>query len=148
MHKLKATLMLTALLSTGMLMAQEPATPSSNDTQINQSAPQGGESHGRHAMNPNRQAKHLAKELGLSQDQVAQIKPILADRDQQIQTLRGDTSLAPQDRHEKMRSIMQDSKSKIEAVLNDSQKQQFEQMLANRRAHHKGGTAAASGQPS
>lgn len=146
MHKLKTTLVLTALLSTGMLMAQEPATPSSNDTQINQTASQ-SEGHGRHAMNPNRQAKHLAKELGLSQDQVAQIKPILADRDQQIQSLRGDNSLAPQDRREKMRGIMQDSKSKIEAVLNDSQKQQFEQMLASRRAHHKGG-AAPSGQPS
>jgi protein CpxP len=146
MLKLKATLVLTALLSTGMLMAQEPATPSSNDTR-NQTAPQGAEGHGRQAMNPNRQAKHLAKELNLSQDQVAQIKPILADRDQQVQSLRGDTSLAPQDRREKMRGIMQDSKSKIEAVLNDSQKQQFEQMLANRRAHRKGG-AAPSGQPS
>ncbi|KAA6464747.1 hypothetical protein DYQ86_01935 [Acidobacteria bacterium AB60] len=97
-------------------------------------------------MNPDKQAKHLAKELGLSQDQVAQIKPILADRDQQIQSLRADTTLAPQDRHQKMRALMQDSKSKIEAVLNDSQKEQFEQMIANRRGHHKG--AQPSGQSS
>lgn len=137
MRTLKASLVLTALLSTGMLVAQAPATNS--DTQLStQSAPEG---HGRHAMNPDRQAKHLAKELNLTQDQVAQIKPILESRKQQIESLRSDSSLAPQDRHAKMQVIQQDSKSKIEAVLNDTQKQQFEQMLANRRAHHKGAPA-------
>lgn len=90
----------------------------------------------RHAPNAKRQARHLAKTLGLSQDQVAQIKPILADRIQQMQSLRADTTLSPQDRREKARAIMQDSRSKIEAVLNDQQKQQFEQMLAQRRARH------------
>jgi len=41
------------------------------------------------------------------------------------------------------RSIcLQDSNSKIEAVLNDTQKQQFEQMLQERRAHHKAQTRA------
>jgi hypothetical protein len=30
---------------------------------------------------------------------------------------------------------MQDSKGKLEAALNDTQKQQFEQMLAERRSH-------------
>ena len=34
-----------------------------------------------------------------------------------MQSLRGDTSLAPQDRREKMRGIMQDSKSKIMDVI-------------------------------
>jgi Spy/CpxP family protein refolding chaperone len=33
-----------------------------------------------------------------------------------------------------MQGIQQDSKNKIEAVLNDQQKQQFEQMLQERRA--------------
>jgi Spy/CpxP family protein refolding chaperone len=148
MRTLKATLVLTALLSTGMLMAQEPATPSNQDTQVStQSAPQPDANGKHHGMNPNKQAKHLARELNLTKDQVAQIKPILADRDQQIQSLRSDSNLAPQDRHAKMRAIQQDSKGKIEAVLNDTQKQQFEQMLANRRAHHKG-APAPSGQPS
>jgi len=32
--------------------------------------------------------------------------------------------------------------AKIEAVLNDTQKQQFEQMLQERRAHHKAQTRA------
>src|SRR5258708_5421760 len=135
MYTTKATIVLGALLSSGMLVAQAPANPNP-DTQLStQSAPQAAPQQGmgrQHEMNPNKQAHHLAKELGLSKDQVQQIKPILADRDQQIMSLRGDANLAPQDRREKMRSIQQDSKSKIEAVLNDSQKQQFEQMMANR----------------
>jgi protein CpxP len=138
----KATIVLGAILSSGLLMAQAPANPNP-DTQLStQSAPQAAPQQGmgrQHEMNPNKQAHHLAKSLGLSKDQVQQIRPILADRDQQIQSLRGDANLAPQDRREKMRSIQQDSKGKIEAVLNDSQKQQFEQMLANRRGHRKGG---------
>jgi len=142
----KATIVLGAILSSGMLMAQAPANSSPDTSLSAQSAPQNStqaapqQGMGRHhEMNPNKQAHHLAKALGLSKDQVQQIRPILADRDQQMQSLRGDANLAPQDRREKMRSIQQDSKSKIEAVLNDNQKQQFEQMMANRRGHHKGG---------
>lgn len=130
-----ATLLLTALLSTGALMAQQTATTPDQTS----NAPQAGQAQSgehRHAMNPDKQAKHLAKKLGLSQDQVAQIKPILADRQSQMQSLRADTSLSREDRRTKAQSIQQDSASKIEAVLNDSQKQQFEQMLADRRSHH------------
>jgi hypothetical protein len=41
------------------------------------------------------------------------------------------------DRRAKLRSIRDDSKGKIEAVLNDQQKLQFEQMMASRRSHQK-----------
>jgi len=81
-------------------------------------------------------AKHLGKKLGLSNEQVAQLKPILEDRQQQMQTLRSDTSLNDQDRQAKARGVMQDSKTRIEALLNDTQKQQFEQMLQERRSRH------------
>jgi hypothetical protein len=135
MQTRKATIFLTALLSTGALMAQQATTApdqANNAPQAVQS--QSGEH--RHAMNPDKQAKHLAKKLGLSQDQVAQIKPILAERQSEMQSLRADSTLTQQDRRAKAQGIQQDSKSKIEAVLNDTQKQQFEQMLAQRRAHH------------
>ncbi len=135
MHTRKATIFLTALLSTGVLLAQQPETTQAPATDAPQAAQtQPGEHH--HHMSPNKQANHLAKKLGLSADQVAQIKPILAERQSEMKTLRADTSLNPQDRRAKVMSIQQDSRSKIEAVLTDSQKQQFEQMLAERRAHH------------
>ena len=88
-----------------------------------------------HAPNPQRQAKHMGKKLGLSADQVAKLEPILADRAQQVQSVRSDTTLAQQDRMAKLRGIRQDSETKIEALLTDSQKQAFEQMKQNRKAH-------------
>ncbi len=145
MHTRNAALLLGALLSTGMLIAQAPDAGQAPAANAPQAAPsQPDQLH--HAPNPNKQAAHLGKKLGLNKDQVAQIKPILADRQQQFQSLRSDTSLNPQDRRAKMQAIQQDSKAKIEAVLNDSQKQQFEQMLANRRAHHQHQSGAQGGQ--
>ena len=134
MNITKATIVLSALLSAGILFAQAPdgnQAPAAN-------APQYAHRHsGRHHRNfdPAQQATHLGKRLGLSSDQVAQLQPILADRQQQMKGLRADTSLTQQDRRTKVKAIFQDSKGKIEALMNDTQKQQFEQMLAARHNH-------------
>ena len=77
----------------------------------------------------------MAKQLGLTPDQVSKIEPILADRDQQVQGVRSDTTLAPNDRKAKMHGIRQESDSRIEAVLNDTQKQQYEQIKQSRKAN-------------
>jgi periplasmic protein CpxP/Spy len=125
----KATVALGVLLSAGVafVFAQAP--------DANQSAAPTQEGRQHRTFDPGQQAAHLGQRLGLSSDQVAQIKPILADRLQKMQSLRADTSLSQQDRHTKVQAIMQDSNSKIEALLSDTQKQQFEQMLAQRRSH-------------
>ena len=131
----KATILLGVLLSAGTLLAQAPdqsQAAAANTPETAQTQP--GREH--RNFDPAKQAAHLGKRLGLSSDQVEQIKPILADRQQQMKSLRADTSLSQQDRHEKARAIMQDSKNKLEAVMTDAQKQQFEQMLAQRRNHH------------
>ena len=95
-----------------------------------------------HVPNPRHQAKKMAKELGLTPDQVSKIEPILADRDQQVQGLRSDTTLALSDRKAKMHGIRQDSDSRIEAILNDTQKQQYEQIKQTRKANRHQQTAA------
>jgi hypothetical protein len=84
----------------------------------------------------------MAKALGLTPDQVSKIEPILADRDQQVQSLRSDTTLAPSDRKAKMDGIRQDSDSRIEALLTDAQKQQYEQIKQSRKANRHQQTAA------
>ena len=128
----KATIFLAALLSTGVLMAQQAPAPANEAPQ----AAQASSPRQHRQMDPDKAAKHLAKKLGLSKDQVAQIKPILAERQTQMQSLRSDASLSQQDRRAKAMSIQQDSQTKIEAVLNDTQKQQFEKMIEARRARH------------
>src|SRR5579863_1697703 len=105
MHTRTISMLLGAVLSTGVVLAQAP-----DQTQPAAPAPQ-ADNAGRHrAPNPDRMAKHLGKKLGLSGDQVAQIKPVLEDRAQQMQALHADTSLSQQDRRAKAQAIMQDSK--------------------------------------
>ena len=80
---------------------------------------------GRGPMSPDEQLARMTKRYNLSPDQQAGIKPILADQQTQMQALRGDSSMSRDDKMAKMQSIRQSSATKITALLNDSQKQQF-----------------------
>ena len=124
-------------LSGSALLAQDQSAPPPPATQAPAQRPA-------HVPNPHHQAKRMAKQLGLTQDQVAKIEPILADRDQQMQGLRSDTTLAPNDKKARMHGVRQDSDSKIEALLNDSQKQQYEQIKQSRKARHQQAAAPAT----
>jgi len=135
---------LGASLLTGLAMAQAPATQSQPDVGIAPQSAQSEQQTGQQPASPNeprgtvdpaRAALRLGRQLGLTQDQVAQIQPILADRQQQIESIRTDPSLMPRDRRRKMRNAMLDSRNKIEALLTDQQKQQFEQIMADRRGN-------------
>jgi Spy/CpxP family protein refolding chaperone len=98
-----------------------------------------GEHMGRgHRMSPDEELQRLDKALKLTDDQKGQIKPILEERQQKMQSLRSDTSLSEQDRRSKMRSIMEDSNSKIRGVLNDDQKKKFDEMQEHGRGHMQG----------
>jgi hypothetical protein len=99
-------------------------------------------------MNPDRQLEHMTKELGLSADQQNQIRPLLVDRQQKMEAVFQDQSIAQQDRRARMQSIRQDSQSKIEAVLNDQQKQKFATMQEHRgRGGPGGGPQESAPQP-
>jgi periplasmic protein CpxP/Spy len=121
-----ATILLTGLSGSALLAQDQNAAPAASAQSPAQPS---------HAPDPQRQAKRMAKKLGLTSDQVAKIEPILADRAQQMQSVRSDNTLAPQDRKAKIRGIRQDSNGKIEALLTDAQKQQFEQLKQNHQAH-------------
>lgn len=118
--------------------ATSPSDMSQPDRQIT------GRPH--HAPNPKHQARVMAKKLGLSADQQSQLEPILADRDQQMQSLYADTSLAPRDRHQKMKALRDDSQQKISAILTPAQQQEFVQMQQEQHGHHHGDPNAAAPQ--
>ena len=127
MRKTLCTLALTGLLS----LAGSAALAQDNTTATPPQQGQGQWGHGPRGMNPEAQLQHLTKHLDLTADQQAQIKPILESRDQQAKQLWQDQSLAPAgSAHAKMKAIQEDSKAKIEAVLNDTQKQKYEAMQA------------------
>lgn len=88
--------------------------------------------HSRRAPNPKRLARTLAKKLSLTPEQQSQVESILTDRQQQVRSARADSTLAPRARRAQVRRISQNSNRKIEALLNDTQKQQYAEMKQER----------------
>jgi periplasmic protein CpxP/Spy len=117
---------LSTFFGLGILAAAPHAQDQSNTEQHRESA------HRREA-DPQRQVNMLTKRLNLTDEQKNQILPILTDRKQQMKSIHEDTSLSQQDRRAKVRSIFEDSNAKIKAVLNDDQKQKYDQMQQQRR---------------
>ena len=74
-------MLLGAVLSTGVVLAQ---APNQNQSSSAAQATQTDRTRAHHAANPDRMATHLQKKLGLSSDQVNQIKPVLEDRTQKM----------------------------------------------------------------
>ncbi len=142
MKRLIYSLALTCLLFTGAAaLAQEPGTVPE------QSAPtqEGHAGHGgRHGGNPDERLAHMTQRYKLTADQQSQIKPILADGQQQMEALRSDTALSRQDKFAKFQSLHQEQAQKISAVLTDEQRKQFDadqQRQQERRAEHRHGGA-------
>ncbi|MBU6249499.1 MAG: hypothetical protein KGN77_17340, partial [Xanthomonadaceae bacterium] len=67
--------------------------------------------------------------------------PVIAQRQQQLSGLRGDTSLDRRARRERLRAIQRDTDAQIQAVLSDSQRQKYtqwkQQLEERRRQEHR-----------
>jgi len=135
-------LVLAAVLAlgvTGAAMAQDTPPPPQD---------QGQQGRGPMRMDPDRQLERMTKELGLTADQQAQIKPLLVDRQQKMQALFQNQSLAQEDRRTQMRTITEGTNNSIKAILNDDQKQKFAAMQErNRRGGGGPGGPPAGGAP-
>ena len=89
----------------------------------------------------------MTQALNLSPDQQSQIKPLLVERQQKLQALFQAQSGSPDDDRAKARAIVQDSNNKINAVLNDEQKQKFAAMQQRMRRGGPGGPPSQEGAP-
>jgi len=137
MRKQIFSLALSSIFGLGIAMAAPQAT-SPAPSQDQSTAPQNGHWAGRHEADPNKEVQRMAKKLNLTADQKNQILPILANRQQQMESIRNDSSLSQQDRREKFRAVREDSDTKIRAVLNDDQKKTYDQMQQQMRERHQG----------
>ena len=106
-----------------------------------------GRGQGQH-MDPQEQLQKLTKRLQLTADQQSKIGAILQDRQQQVQSIRGDSSLKPMDKRAKLQSLMESTQGSISAVLTDQQRQRWsdmrEKMMERREAKQAGQAAPAS----
>lgn len=89
-------------------------------------------------MGPDQQLARMTKQLHLTEDQQAKIKPILEDQHKQMMALRQDTSMSREDRFAKFREIRKQTFEKMNPILTpDQQKQlkEMQQMRRERRSH-------------
>lgn len=127
MKKQVVTLALTTFFGLGTIGIAVAAP------QQEQQAPAPAQAREHRPADPNRQVKMLSKRLNLTADQQSQILPIVTNRQQQIAALQADNSVSAQDRHAKMRAIRENSDAQIRGLLNDNQKQAYDQMLQQQR---------------
>lgn len=134
MKKTFMALALAGSLAFGMsavpLLAQDAAPP----PPPMQQGMGGGPHHGWHhrRMTPKRQLRHLTRVLNLTDEQQAQIKPILVERAHRMRAIWKDQSLTRAQLREKMMTTVRESQRKIAAELNPAQKQKYEAMLERR----------------
>ncbi|MCU1291669.1 MAG: hypothetical protein JWP08_519 [Bryobacterales bacterium] len=87
MRKKIILLALSTVLGVGIAMAAEQSQDRSASPQVGQTADQG-------RGDPQRHVQMLTKQLNLTADQQKQLLPIIADRQQQINTILHDSSLS------------------------------------------------------
>jgi len=133
---------LSGILATGLALGSAAAFAQQDSPAPPDAAQQGGH---RQPPTPDEQVARMTKRYNLSADQQAQIKPIVADQQQKMMALRGDSSMSRDDKMAKMKSIHEDSNTKIQSILNDTQKQQFaqDQQRMEQRMMQRGGGAGA-----
>ncbi len=120
-----STALCAGLLFGSALLAQDTTSPGAPD-QSTRSMHHG-------PMSPDQELSHLTEALDLTSDQQTRIKPILESRRDQLVQMRGDASLSRQAKMAKMKSLDDESNTKLETVLNSKQKLKYEQMVARRK---------------
>lgn len=97
------------------------------------SSPQGTSTRPAPARTPDQVLKMYDARLSLTEDQKARLKPMIADRQQQMLALRDDTSTKGRQKMKKMQDIMSSSDTKIRATLTPEQQKKYADMEAEQK---------------
>jgi Spy/CpxP family protein refolding chaperone len=82
------------------------------------------------------QLEWLTKELNLTAEQQAKVKPILEDQNKQMKTMREDTTLTQEQKREKMKQLHESTHSQINDILTPEQQKKFAELKEQQKAHH------------
>lgn len=82
---------------------------------------------------PEQRIEMMQKELNLTPEQTAKVRSIFAEDRDKMMAIRNDSSLAQEDRRDKMMKLQHEQNEKIKAVLDDAQKPKFDAMQARMR---------------
>jgi Spy/CpxP family protein refolding chaperone len=95
--------------------------------------PQYGGQRMRGPMTPEDQLARMTKQLQLTDEQQAKIKPIIEEQHKQMMDLRQDTSMSREDRRSKFGEIRQKSLEKMKAILTPEQQKKWQKIQEERR---------------
>lgn len=95
--------------------------------------PQSGGQRMRGPMTPADRLARMTKQLKLTDEQQAKIKPIFEEQHQKMMELRQDTSMSREDRFAKFREIREKSREKMKEILTPEQQKKWQQMQQRRR---------------
>jgi periplasmic protein CpxP/Spy len=87
--------------------------------------------------------EEMSKQLNLTDDQKAKLKPILQDEAQQMKGAHEDTSLTHEQKKAKMKEIREAHKSQVDQILTPDQQKKWEEMKKAKEQHEK----KSGGQP-
>ena len=119
----------------GLAMAQaapaqtEPAAPAKMD-----------HAHGMQSQ-PEGRLERMSRELSLTDDQKAKLKPIFESEWQEMKPVHDDASLSQDQKREKMKSVHEKYRAQVEGVLTPEQTEKWKKMQSNRMDHEKHGEA-------
>ncbi len=97
-----------------------------------------------------RRIAHMTEQLALDAHQVTQLREILTASRAQAESLRASTTTTGPARREAFHALMEQTRTRIDAILSDTQRARFAEMRAERRArfvgrHGRPGAPAAPG---
>jgi Spy/CpxP family protein refolding chaperone len=81
---------------------------------------------------PAAMAAHLAKRLNLSSEQQSQVEALLTNQEAQRKSLESNQTITHQQFIAQTKALHEETETKIQALLTDSQKQQYAEMKARR----------------
>jgi Spy/CpxP family protein refolding chaperone len=81
----------------------------------------------------NNQLAELQKRLNLTDEQIAQIEPIMTNAREKMQELRQNSSGDRREMRSQIRAIIQERDQKIEEILTDSQKAEYDKYIQEQR---------------
>ncbi|MEZ2346495.1 hypothetical protein [Terriglobus sp. RCC_193] len=88
---------------------------------------------------PERELQRLTKTLKLTDQQRAQILPVLRDRSDSIKRIFGDRDAPMHDRYPKIVEIIDRSNAQIRAMLIEPQQKKFDKMIAEEKKQQESG---------
>ncbi|HEX6547038.1 MAG TPA: hypothetical protein VF023_12070 [Bryobacteraceae bacterium] len=128
MKKPVLALFISACMGIGSTALLAQPQDQQSDQQQNDQHPHRRGRRGARNADPQQMVNRLSKRLNLTSDQQQKLLPIFTDQQQQMKSLWQDNSLSRDDRMTKMKSIHEDTNNKVNAILNEEQKQKYADM--------------------